>query len=480
MRKKHVRMIRRMSEELPKDTLHEEDTGDIKDESISSMYFRCDANAVLYLITVDKGATEVTGYLPEELLATGLVTLMDLVAPESRDELRYNIQQGIGKGKAFASWFLMQRKDESTVHAFIQGKANLSQKFELIDIEGYISARKIKFDYFTPYAATDIQEIIVSSPPSSGDSQYVHLLNYATEVLGLLNALNEIEYITPALMQVSDLNSCDHQLFTSIFSSSSIALVEEAIQKVRQTGKEIDLDVSIKKKEGAVAATLFLSPAGYHPFAILFRIMPKTIHVCECGIDSDTVQSDQIISSELTTLLSVLQTTEKKRKTITRSKCEGFLASILYLHDSLCLTADGSAVIMSAYLENITKTYSESNGNQAFKYEIICDTSLLFDRKVAQICGTALIELLSSTLHNRLKRGKAEKIAIRIHLNHIDGQYLLSITDTKPALSRIDETQKSGIAVVSEIAKSLQGSVTATSTEQGTHITMAFPVSVKM
>ncbi|MDR2854918.1 MAG: PAS domain-containing protein, partial [Methanomicrobiales archaeon] len=91
-----------MSTELPLDVLHGKDAVEVKDKSISSMYFRCNADAALYLITVDKGATEVAGYLPEELLATGMMTLMDLVAPESRDELRYNIQQGIGEGRSFA------------------------------------------------------------------------------------------------------------------------------------------------------------------------------------------------------------------------------------------------------------------------------------------------------------------------------------------------------------------------------------------
>ena len=475
-------MRRSMSEELPLDVLYGEDTVEVADKSISSMYFRCTADAALYLITVDKGVTEVTGYFPEELLATGMMTLMDLVAPESRDELRHNIQQGIGEGKAFASWFVMQRRDESTVRAFIQGKANLSKQLELEDIEGYISANKINFEKFDTYATSDLQEAIVPPPLSSVDSQYVHLLNYATEALGLLNALNEIEYITPALIQLSRVNPCDHQLFTSIFSSDSIALVEGALQEVRQTGRKIaDLKVSIMNKEGIpTAAVLFLSPAGSHPFAILFRIkMPQSVHAHEGGTDSHATQSDQTISNELKTLLSVLQKTVKKRKTMQSTKCEGFLTSILYLHDPACRTADGKSITMSVYLGNIAKAYFGNNGNQAIKYEFICDKSLIFDRKIAQACGTVIIELISNSLHHVLERGEAGKISIRILRDQTDGKYLLSVTDTEPAISHTDDAQKSGITVVREIAKSLRGNVKVTSTEHGTKVTMSFPISVR-
>ena len=250
--------------------------------NILSMFFKCKADAALHLLDVDSGTADVTGYTPEELLATGMMTLMDLVASESRNTLRYNIQQGIGEGKAFASWFIMRRKDSSTTRAFIQGKGNVSKQLQLISLEGYIAADISKNEQVCTGAP--VMDAMTPPPIQAADPGYVHLLNYSTEILGLVNRLDEIEYITPTLRELSNMAPGNHQLFASIFSPDSAAHIEDALKEIHQSGEKIGpLQVYIENKEGIpTIVDLSLSPAGPHSSAILFRIeIPRSSHSLE-------------------------------------------------------------------------------------------------------------------------------------------------------------------------------------------------------
>ena len=605
-----------MSTDLSLDLLQE--YAEEKGKDISSMYFRCKADAALHLIAVDRGTTDVTGYTPEELVATGMVTLMDLVAPKARDDLRYNIQQGVGEGKAFASWFVLRRKDKSTAQAFIQGRANVSQQLQLIDIEGYIATSTIIDQQFAVQDAEIPHDTMVPrSVPAAADPGYVHLLNYSAEVLGLINKLDEIEYITPALQRVSQVIPGDHQLFASIFSLDSASHIEKAIQEVRQTGKRIDkLQVHLENREGIpTIVDLSLSPAGSHSSATLFRIeMPQPSHSFEAkeekhsdtqsqeteltelyqqaflsnamGMaitehDTNTVievnnqflslfeyedrnevlnnsiehlkvisetdikrihdatdvnglarqhqieiithhgnrrhflvsaqalhlsdgayivyffeagspvqeaqsdkstgdqtSGDQIVSEELTTLLSLLKMVTKKGEKNNITKCGGFLTSVLYLHDPTCQDIDGKRIAMDVYLGKITKSYIENYERSETEYEFICDHGLVFDRTLAQGCGMVAVELISNSLRHAFGPGEMGKVTISMIRDQTEGNYLLSVTDTGSGMAEFDETEESGIAMVRDIAKSLRGSVEVTSTANGARVTMVFPIPV--
>jgi len=597
-----------MSTDLALDILQE--YAEEKENEISSMYFRCKADAALHISAVDKGATEVTGYTPEDLVATGMLTLMDLVAPTSRDSLRYNIQQGIGEGKAFASWFVMRRKDSSTARAFIQGKANVTKQMQLIDIEGYIATATIINEQFTVEAAERHHDAMAPPSIAAADPGYVHLLNYSTEVLGLINKLDEIEYITPSFKQISNVNPGVHQLFASIFSPDSASYIEKALKEVRQTSKRIDgLQVHLENREGIPTIVhLALSPGGSHSPTTLFRIeasqsshpfeareeihpgtQPQETEIYQQAFLSNTmgmiiaehntntvvevnnkflslfeyddrsnvlnnsvenlkvisetdiarihdatdingvarqhqievithhgntrqmlvsaqalhltdgtyiiyffeadssleaesdkstgehISGDQIVSEELTTLLSLLKMTTKKSERNDITKCEGLLTSVLYLHDPTCQDIDGKRIAMDAYLGKITKSYIE---NSEIEYEFICDHGLVFDRTLAQACGMVTVELISNSLHHAFERGEKGKITVSMIRDQTEGNYLLSVTDTGSGMAELDETEESGLSMVRDIAKSLRGTVEATSTAKGVHVTMALPIPV--
>ena len=454
-----------MSEELPLDIRYEGERVEGEDNGISSMYFRCNADPALHLLAIDRGATDVTGYLPEELIATGMITLMDLVAPESREELRYNIQQGIGEGKAFASWFVLQRKDASTAQAFMQGRANISQQFQLIDIEGYISASAIIKEEFTvdAYETSETQQAFIPLSTIDVESGFLQLLNYATESLGLLNESDEIEYSTPALRALAGMNLDYHQLFTSLFSPESISLIEKTLREVRQTGKEIkEVQVFLKRKGKVTAVNLSLSPAGSHSSHILFQIKEK---------------SEQKIPEELNTLFSFLKNPEIRGNPRDIAKCEGLLASILSLYDPLCIAPNGEQIAMNAYLGNVIGKYREKSEDPAIKYEYNCDFWLICDREIAQACGTIIVELITNSLYHA---GHEEpKIAVEMHQDQRKGKYLLSVASTGSGIFHRDNEQGSGITVVREIAAPLYGVVEVAYTEQSAQVTVSFPFECK-
>ena len=604
-----------MSTELPIDLLQEY-ASEQANKEISSMYFRCNADIGLHISAVDKGATDVTGYTPEELVATGMMTLMNLVAPKSRNELRYNIQQGLGEGKAFASWFILRRKDSSTARAFIQGKGNVSKQLQLIDIEGYIATAKITDDHFIGQAAERAHDAM--SPPSlaAADPGYVHLLNYSAEVLGLVNRLDEIEYITPEFRNISNVTPGDNQLLTSIFSPDSTSRIEESLQEVRQTRKKVDgLEVHLQNEEGIpTIVNLSLSPAGTHSSATLFRIeMPKSsrsfeakeeidlhsdtqpqeseiykqaflsnamgmiiaehdtntvievnkqflslfeyhdrddvinnsiqdlkvineadftrvhdvaeingmarqhqleiithlgntrkilisaqslylsdgtyivyffevdpfAHESKLANDSDEQPpSDQVVSEELMTLLSLLKMTGKRSGRNDITKCEGFITSVLYLHDPTCQDINEERIAMDAYLGKIIKSYIENYKNSEIEYEFICDRGLVFDRALAQACGIVTVELISNSLYHAFKEGERGKITVSMIRDQTKGDYLLSVADTGVGISHSDEREESGISMVRDIAKSLRGTIEVVSTAKGAHVAMAFPIPV--
>ena len=448
-----------MSEELPLDIIYEGERVEGEDTGIASMYFRCNADPALYLLTIDKGATDVTGYLPEELIATGMMTLMDLVAPESREELRYNIQQGIGEGKSFASWFILQRKDASTVHAFMQGRANVTPQFQLIDIEGYIAAAAIVEQEFTVADLETHQDFLPLSPSTlDTESGFLQLLNYGADALGLLNESNEIKYSTPAFQKLSQVNPGYHQLFTSLFSPNSVPLIEEALHEVRQMGTEKrEMHVSLENKEKVIEASLSLSKAGTH---ILFHIQGK---------------NEQKIPEHLTTLFSFLRDPEMRGSPRDRTKAEGLLASLLSLYDPLCIALNGEQIVMNAYLGRVVGQYRESTKNPAATYECICDYWLKCDKVTAQACGTVIVELITSSLYSSVH--EKPQISVEMHQDQKKGKYVLSVASTGCGIR--DSEQELEIETLREIVTPLYGTVEVTYTEQSAHIIIAIPFECK-
>jgi two-component sensor histidine kinase len=188
--------------------------------------------------------------------------------------------------------------------------------------------------------------------------------------------------------------------------------------------------------------------------------------------------SDQIVSEEIMALLSLLKMTAKNRGRNDITKCEGLLTSVLYLHDPTCQDIDGERITMDTYLGKITKSYIENYKNSEIAYEFICDRGLVFDRTLAQACGTAAVELISNSLYHAFGQGKVGKITISMIRDQTEGNYLLSVVDTGPGIPQIDETKESGISMVRDIARSLRGTVEVASTTKGAHVTMAFPIPV--
>lgn len=108
-------------------------------ENLPGMAYRCRNDPDWTMGFVSQGCRELTGYAPEELVGSQVVTYADLIHADDRDRVWSTVQESLGQHARFRVTYRIRRADGAERWVWEQGVGVPSPGGEIETIEGFIT-----------------------------------------------------------------------------------------------------------------------------------------------------------------------------------------------------------------------------------------------------------------------------------------------------------------------------------------------------
>lgn len=108
-------------------------------ERLPGMVYRCRNNPSWTMEFASAGATELTGYLPRELVNNNRLPYADLIVPADRQRVWDEVQNGLREHRPFELVYRIGTADGQVKWVMERGRGNFSSTGELLGLEGFVT-----------------------------------------------------------------------------------------------------------------------------------------------------------------------------------------------------------------------------------------------------------------------------------------------------------------------------------------------------
>jgi len=107
--------------------------------NLPGMVYRCRNDHDWTMEFVNKGCLDLTGYLPDDLIANRMVSYASLIVPEDRQRVEDEVQQGVTSQRPFQMEYRITDRAGAVRWVWEQGRGIFNASGDLVFLEGYIT-----------------------------------------------------------------------------------------------------------------------------------------------------------------------------------------------------------------------------------------------------------------------------------------------------------------------------------------------------
>jgi two-component system cell cycle sensor histidine kinase/response regulator CckA len=205
--------------------------------NVPGMAYRCRNEPPWPMEFVSEGATELTGYAPEELSRTGGVPYNDLIHPEDRERVWNEVQAGLKQNGVFQLLYRIVTKDGRERWVWERGRSVPSDGAGPQRLEGFI---------------TDVTELRAAQEAlRQSEKRYRDLVENVAEGIGIVDPQETFLFANPAAEQIFGVGRGElvGRNLRDFVSAEAYEQVRAETER-RRHGEKSSYELSIRRSDG--------------------------------------------------------------------------------------------------------------------------------------------------------------------------------------------------------------------------------------